>query len=88
MNDTQILLNAGSITLFCLGVLLSWIFLEVREIRMILQTSTDTATDIEKLGLTEKDIEEFGEHFLKNVDKLAEIDEDPRQKSNQKETKQ
>ena len=36
---------------------------------------TKKPVDIETLGLTEEDVEEFGKVFLKNVDELAEIDE-------------
>ena len=31
--------------------------------------------NLEELGLSEEDVEEFGKLFLKNVDELAEIDE-------------
>ena len=35
----------------------------------------DVVPNLEDLGLTEEDVEEFGKAFLKNIDELAEIDE-------------
>ena len=38
-------------------------------------TKAKEIPDIEELGLSEEEVEDFGKEFLKNVNELAEIDE-------------
>ena len=42
---------------------------------IIVSTKQREPVNIEDLGLTEKDVEDFGRMFLKNVNELAEIDD-------------
>ena len=50
----------------------------LRHLEAILSSQPKEISEIpnlEELGLSEEDVEEFGKLFLKNVDELAEIDE-------------